>query len=64
MTNGERAEQRQPICGQDFCEACGDCMSCYGGDPCTLDDTGRHVWLPVDAADNDDDEQARKTEPP
>jgi len=23
-----------PECGVDFCEVCGDCIACYGGDPC------------------------------
>lgn len=23
-----------PICGEDFCDACGDCLSCYGEDDC------------------------------
>lgn len=22
------------VCGQDFCDACGDCMECYASDPC------------------------------
>lgn len=31
-----------PVCGEDFCEMCGDCLFCFGDDPC-LDD-GSHVW--------------------
>lgn len=36
-------EDDTPICGEDFCETCGDCLSCYGGEPC-LDD-GQHYWV-------------------
>ena len=25
----------EPICGQDFCENCGDCLCCYEGDECS-----------------------------
>lgn len=25
---------RAPLCGIDFCEECGDCLSCYGNDDC------------------------------
>lgn len=37
-------ENREPICGQDFCDACGDCLHCSGGDEC-LDDSDGHVWM-------------------
>lgn len=23
-------------CGLDFCDDCGECLHCYGGDPCEL----------------------------
>jgi hypothetical protein len=26
-----------------FCEACGDCLDCYGEDPCTISADGKHV---------------------
>ncbi len=32
------------ICGVHFCEICGDCMYCYGGDPCVLADDGEHYY--------------------
>jgi hypothetical protein len=32
------------VCGEDFCEKCGDCMSCYPYDPCY--DGGDHFWCP------------------
>ena len=28
-----------PVCGEDFCEDCGDCLVCYGEDDCAI--TGR-----------------------
>lgn len=24
------------ICGEDFCEECGDCLSCYAEDDCAV----------------------------
>lgn len=37
----------EPVCGEDFCDACGDCLSCYGGDDCTesRDGSGSHRWI-------------------
>jgi hypothetical protein len=29
-----REEDREPICGEDFCEDCGDCLACGGSEPC------------------------------
>jgi hypothetical protein len=34
-----------PDCGTDFCDMCGDCLSCYGGDECVCSDDGRHLWI-------------------
>jgi hypothetical protein len=34
---------RNPVCGVTFCVRCGDCIACYGGDPC-MDGDGLHVW--------------------
>ena len=31
-----------PVCGEDFCEVCGDCMACNGDFPCF--DGAPHVW--------------------
>ena len=36
---------RIPECGLDFCDACGDCLACYGDDPCTGADDGVHMWV-------------------
>lgn len=30
------------ICGVDFCDHCGDCLPCYGEDPCYR---GSHLWV-------------------
>lgn len=40
-------ENGEPECGVDFCDVCGDCLSCYIGDPCyesTDPDVG-HRWV-------------------
>ena len=38
-----RTEEAIPKCSQDFCDICGDCLSCYGEDKCT---NGRqHNWI-------------------
>ncbi len=29
-------------CGDAWCEVCGDCLACYGDDPCT--DGNEHTW--------------------
>ena len=36
---------RVPVCGEDFCERCGDCLSCYGHEGCALNDFGPHQWF-------------------
>ena len=30
-----RYEDREPECGEDFCDSCGDCLHCYAGDYCS-----------------------------
>ena len=44
-----RTEEREPVCGQDFCDRCGDCLSCYGSDHCYDGDDGNseveHFWV-------------------
>jgi hypothetical protein len=32
-----------PRCNEDFCDGCGDCLSCYWEDPCR--DGGEHTWV-------------------
>lgn len=34
-----------PQCGQDFCDDCGDCLSCYLDDPCYSNDGDEHNWV-------------------
>jgi hypothetical protein len=36
-------EREREVCGRDFCDECGDCLHCYGDDPCVND--GVHRWL-------------------
>ena len=33
-----------PICGEDFCDRCGDCLHCYADDECG-GDGGYHSWV-------------------
>ncbi len=35
-------------CGEMFCDACGDCYTCYSGDPCydgNEDEVKAHFWV-------------------
>jgi hypothetical protein len=32
-----------PICGEDMCDRCGDCLHCYAEDPCI--NGGSHLWV-------------------
>jgi hypothetical protein len=36
--------KREPVCGKDFCDACGDCLYCYWDDECYHSGTGHHYW--------------------
>ncbi len=38
-----REEEATPKCNKDFCDACGECLVCYGEDPCWPD--GEHYWV-------------------
>ena len=35
----------KPKCGIDFCDECGDCLHCYGGEQCPYSDDGYHFWV-------------------
>lgn len=39
-------KRHEPECGEDFCDRCGDCLHCYGGENCFGDgnDNGPHVF--------------------
>ena len=40
-----RTEEAIPKCGVDFCDSCGDCLSCYGNDECQTSESGEHFWV-------------------
>jgi hypothetical protein len=42
-----RAEDAEPVCGEDFCDRCGDCLHCYGCDPCygSGEEKDEHFWV-------------------
>lgn len=46
--NGEEllyTVEDEPVCGRDFCDSCGDCLSCYDVDSCLQNDEGDHFWV-------------------
>lgn len=43
----------EPICGRDMCDTCGDCLHCYGDEPCAVAKSGHHAWY-VYASDVED----------
>ena len=39
-------DERVPKCGEDFCDWCGDCLHCYGDDPCRDGSSAsKHLWV-------------------
>ena len=40
-----RTEEAEPECGVDFCDSCGDCLECYGGDWCGHNREEGHRWV-------------------
>ena len=32
-----------PVCSEDFCDKCGDCLHCYWESPCL--DNNEHFWV-------------------
>jgi hypothetical protein len=36
---------RKPVCQRDFCDRCGDCLNCYGEDPCKGVEGLKHMWV-------------------
>ena len=41
-----RVEDAEPECGVDFCDRCGDCLHCYGGDTCYgTEEYYEHFWV-------------------
>lgn len=48
-----RTEEATPKCGEDFCDACGDCLACYGDDECM--GTGKeHFWVQYEESEAGD----------
>ena len=41
--NLQRDKPRIPICGEDFCEECGDCLHCYDGE--CVDDGSHNSYV-------------------
>jgi len=35
----------KPVCGEDFCDTCGDCLNCYGDLTCLRNKDGKHFWV-------------------
>jgi hypothetical protein len=33
------------VCGSDFCDQCGDCLACYGSDPCYNNPDAEHTYV-------------------
>ena len=44
LTTHHTADE-EPVHGEDFCDSCGDCLSCYGDDRCTGTKDGTHFWV-------------------
>lgn len=40
-----RVEEAEPECGEDFCDLCGDCLSCEGDTECLSSSDGKHPWV-------------------
>lgn len=38
-------EEATPICGEDYCEMCGDCLVCAIAEPCFYNAEGNHLWV-------------------
>jgi len=37
--------EASPKHNEDFCDACGDCLGCYGEDECMYSRDGSHMWV-------------------
>lgn len=40
-----RSEESLPVCSEDFCDCCGDCLRCYWENECLANGTGAHSWV-------------------
>lgn len=41
-------DEREPVCGEDACDDCGDCLVCYANGGCPHTDWGPHRWVVYD----------------
>jgi hypothetical protein len=41
----DRVVKAKPRHGEDFCDACGDCLDCYWDDPCGRYGDEGHIWV-------------------
>jgi hypothetical protein len=41
----EYIEMGSPVCGEDFCDTCGDCLHCYSTDYCNNEYCGIARWV-------------------
>lgn len=39
------SRRAEPVCDEDFCDSCGDCLVCHAEDRCHGSDDGRHHWV-------------------
>ena len=46
------SDTREYVCGEDFCDACGDCLACYYDDPCYDSADGKHVFVDYEAKED------------
>lgn len=47
------SDEATPICGHSFCDECGDCLACHGGETCQVRPEGhRWVWYPLGLGEN------------
>lgn len=40
--------EAEPVCGEDFCYRCGDCLECFGDFSCCYDEDDEkteHIWI-------------------
>jgi len=40
-----REEEAEPVCGEHFCDECGDCLSCYGAEEYCREAGQSHTWI-------------------
>ena len=38
-------EEATPVCGEDYCDTCGDCLDCYIEDDCCGAEGWEHLWV-------------------